>query len=237
MLIAVDEHVGEPTDEPDRTPMNLDDRWQTACFNSGLTPNQPLAQREYAGLMSRYQEPHRAYHTDVHIARMFELRDKLPFVVTDDVALAWAIWYHDAIYDPRASDNELQSANLFAVFAGNAALPTDLTERVRSLILVTKSHEPQTPDECVMVDLDLSILGAPEPEFDAYEMAIRQEYAHVPADQFAVGRSRILESFLHKPHIFSSACMAEYEIRARANLARSVERLASGGAKGQQTGS
>ncbi len=59
-------------------------------------------------LTRRYEEPHRRYHALPHIADMLHRGRDLQL---DDVQVA-AIWFHDAIYDPRALDNEAQSAAL-----------------------------------------------------------------------------------------------------------------------------
>ena len=77
-----------------------------------------------------------------------------------------------------------------------------------------------------MIDLDLAILAASVADFEAYEAAIRREYAFVPDDMFAAGRSKVLKSFLARHRIYLSPCMAETEMRARANIARSLNNLA-----------
>lgn len=102
------------------------------------------------------------------------------------------------------------------------------------MIEATARHEiPQdttveeVADVAEFLDMDLSILGAPEPVFDAYETAVRAEYAFVPDDLFRAGRSRILAGFLERPtHYFSEWGRARFEDRARANLSRSLAALA-----------
>jgi predicted metal-dependent HD superfamily phosphohydrolase len=82
------------------------------------------------------------------------------------------------------------------------------------------------------VDIDLSILGGPPDEFDAYERAIRHEYAHVPGEAFASGRARILRGFLARGWIYATELFRErYETAARENLRRSLARLESSGGK------
>ena len=100
-------------------------------------------------------------------------------------------------------------------------------ETVRRLILATKDSVPPTePDEQILVDMDLAILGRPEPEFDEYERQIRSEYAWVPDELFAKGRTSILKSFLARPCIYTTdAFRTKYENSARENLARSIAAL------------
>jgi predicted metal-dependent HD superfamily phosphohydrolase len=169
-------------------------------------------------LISRYAEPHRAYHTITHIETcLSELAD-----IPD--AIQFAIWYHDAIYDPQAKDNEERSADLAAQVAG---LSDEFIHSVRRLILSTKhSVQPTQPDEQILVDIDLAILGQPELAFDEYERQIRFEYSWVPDEMFAKGRCAVLASFLSRPTIYSTdAFRAKYEKRARQNLAHSIAAL------------
>jgi predicted metal-dependent HD superfamily phosphohydrolase len=66
----------------------------------------------WAELLPRYSEPHRHYHNVQHIEeclREFEFGQHL---AADPAAVELAILFHDAIYDPRRSDNEEQSAQL-----------------------------------------------------------------------------------------------------------------------------
>ncbi len=55
---------------------------------------------------------------------------------------------------------------------------------------------------------------------------MRTEYAHVPDDQFALGRSAILRDLLAKPHLFHTAYAREtWEVAARANVERELATL------------
>ena len=44
-------------------------------------------------------------------------------------------------------------------------------------------------DAAYFLDMDLSILGMPWPEYEHYAQAIRQEYAHVPMTDYKTGRT------------------------------------------------
>jgi predicted metal-dependent HD superfamily phosphohydrolase len=78
----------------------------------------------------------------------------------------------------------------------------------------------------VLVDVDLSILGATQSRFDEYERQVREEYGWVPEPIYRRKRREILESFLGRPAIYNTArFIGRYEQQARANLARSLARL------------
>ncbi len=175
-------------------------------------------------LLARYSEPHRAYHNLVHIVAML---DDLEQLSESDPAVAVAIWFHDAVYDPRAKDNEEQSAELARTTIEKLGLPKALGQRIYQLILATQHAAAPTDHAAqLLVDLDLAILGKPEPEFDAYENRIRAEYDWVPQPDFITGRSKILQSFLDRSTIYSTkSFQINYEATARKNLKRSIEKL------------
>ena len=71
------------------------------------------------------------------------------------------------------------------------------------------------------------MLGAPPDQYDAYEAAVRQEYAWVGETDWRAGRAAVLKAFLSRPHIFHTEIFRQgRETRARENIARSLERLA-----------
>ena len=138
-----------------------------------------------------------------------------------------ALWFHDAIYDTRAQDNEERSAIWAADSLRGAGVREDVAARVHALVMVTKhAAVPSGADAELLVDVDLSILGAPEARFAEYERQVRREYAWVPEDAFRRARARVLESFLARPRIYSTRWFERrLEERARANLARSIAEL------------
>ena len=178
-------------------------------------------------LQTRYAERHRHYHNLKHInAVLAEFASARQFCAhPDDVELA--AWFHDAIYDPKAKDNEEQSATLCAHALVDGRVHSEIITRVHALILATKhTAVPSNSDAAVLVDADLSILGQPKADFDAYEVAIRQEYAWVDETAFREGRAAVLQSFLDRPKIFTTDFFAgRYEAEARKNLRRSLRAL------------
>lgn len=164
-------------------------------------------------LLERYREPHRHYHTLQHLEECFEKLDELRDVAphADDVELA--IWFHDAIYDTRRDDNEARSAEWANATVG---------ARVAQLVMATRHDAvPGDIDAQVLVDVDLSILGAPPARFEEYERQVREEYRWVPGLIYRRKRREILESFLARPTIYNTERFIErYEAQARRNLAK-----------------
>jgi predicted metal-dependent HD superfamily phosphohydrolase len=82
---------------------------------------------------------------------------------------------------------------------------------------------PDGIDARILIDIDLSILGAPASRFDEYERQVRAEYGWVPGVMFRRTRRKILESFAARPRLYSTAPFVERcEAQARENLARSI---------------
>lgn len=178
----------------------------------------PLDEALYHDLVARYREPHRRYHTLQHLEECFARFDELAALAEHPREVELAIWFHDAIYDTRRRDNEERSAAWARSVAGHS---------VSALVLATR-HDAvaQSADEKALVDVDLWILGAPQPRFDEYEAQVRAEYGWVPAILYRRKRREVLESFAARSTIYSTAPFVQhYEGQARANLARSLARL------------
>jgi len=98
---------------------------------------------------------------------------------------------------------------------------------VHALVMATRHKAvPSGTDAGILVDIDLSILGAAPERFDQYERQVREEYSWVPDFLFRRERKAILKDFLARRQIFSSASFRDrYEEQARSNIERSLERL------------
>jgi predicted metal-dependent HD superfamily phosphohydrolase len=195
------------------------------CWNALQAQGDPAP--VFAKLQRAYDEPQRAYHDSRHLADCLKQFDCVRDQAIAPMQLEMALWYHDAIYDPRASDNEARSA-AWAVrdLQTGRVLPARVAT-IDDLIMATKHDGPaETPDAALLVDIDLSILGRSREEFEHYDRAIRAEYAWVPEDEYRVGRSAVLERFLSRPTIYSTPWFrARYEVAARRNLALALEQL------------
>lgn len=181
-----------------------------------------------AQLTARYSEAHRHYHTlqhlDACLRHLAVLRDQ----ASRAPELAIALWFHDAIYDIGAADNERRSADWASAALTDAGVTQAVAERVHALIMVTRHDQPpQSPDQALLLDIDLAILGTPGDVFDGYEQQIFREYRSVPPAAMRSNRRRILQGFLDRPRIYHTHTMHDArEAQARANLQRSIQALA-----------
>jgi len=201
-------------------------RWSDLCASLEATR---LIDATYQRLVACYAEPHRSYHNARHIEHCLGLFDLVRDGSEHPALTEAAIWFHDAIYDTHASDNEEASANLAALLLTQMGVAPSSVRAVAALILFTRHDtRPETIDGRIVVDVDLAILGASPAEFDAYESGIRAEYDWVPEQEFAAKRCAILQAFLARDRLFCTDHFSQkFETQVRANLARSIERLKS----------
>ena len=178
-------------------------------------------------LVAAYAEPQRRYHDGTHIAECLAELDGARQLVRDPVAVEAAIWFHDAVYDPRAGDNEERSAGLAEVCLAQAGGRPELRAAVADLVLATKTHKAEPgSDAAVLIDIDLAILGRDAVRFRRYDRQIRAEYAWVPEDVYRSKRAEVLGGFLARDRIYATAQFhAAYEQQARANLAIAIREL------------
>jgi predicted metal-dependent HD superfamily phosphohydrolase len=196
-------------------------RWQSLCARAGLG-----TESLFQTIAARYQEPHRHYHNLEHITDCLETFEAVRGLAQHEIAVEWAIWFHDMLYDTHASDNEARSAAEATSLLSAVGAAQALTSTLAGLILATRhTISPRSFDEALLLDVDLSILGAARNRFDRYESAVRREYNWVPDEIFWTKRAVVLGDFLARPRIFySDWFFLRLERMARGNLERSTVR-------------
>ena len=185
-------------------------------------------------LSTLYSSPTRHYHSLSHVTALLALLSTHRQHFADPDAVEAAIWFHDAIYDARAKGplNEVESAELAVARLAGTVDPKRL-EWIRKVIEATATHSlpeglegGEAGDAALFLDMDLSILGVEEAEFDEYEAAVRREYAFVEDEAWRVGRAAVLRRFLERERIYHSELFRGlFEDAARRNLKRSLKRL------------
>ena len=92
-------------------------------------------------LIARYREPHRRYHTMAHIEDcLAQVAASTDFTDEQRALMDAAIWFHDAIYDSRKSDNEARSAALASERLAGRIGP-ERVARIAAMIEATAKHE------------------------------------------------------------------------------------------------
>ncbi len=179
-------------------------------------------------LIIRYAEQHRAYHTPQHLQACFAQFEQVQDQCDHPDEVALALWFHDAIYDTHAHDNEEKSAELAVECLISQKIMPVKIERVRKLIIATKHQSSATDnDTALLLDIDIGILGSSPSRYAQYEKQIREEYCWVPDELYKQGRKKVLQQFLTHPSIYASAFFKEkYEQQAQLNLRKALSELA-----------
>ncbi len=197
--------------------------WSNAWRASSLREPPGL----FDSLIAKYEEPHRAYHNLRHIEECFDALAPASHLAERLAEVQLSLWFHDAVYDPQANDNETTSAELArqSVVAGGG--DTTMADRIVNIILATRHDFPaELPDAQLVADLDLSILAAPSGRFEEYQHQIREEYAFMPAREFQLRRTKILEGFLSRAAIYQTEWFrATLERVARTNIANELANI------------
>jgi predicted metal-dependent HD superfamily phosphohydrolase len=204
----------------------LEDRFVAACRGAGATADDAELRAAAADLVRRWDEPQRRYHDRTHLLAVLEVVDDC--AGSDRVRLA--AWFHDAVYDPRASGNEQASAALATEVLGALGAPVAVAADVARLVMLTAGHATSAGDAEgeLLCDADLSVLGQDPQGYADYAERIRAEYAHVPDDAFREGRAAILRALLALPTLFRRPDLAaRWQSQARTNLRTELQSLSA----------
>ena len=213
-------------------PTPLDDDALVATWAAAWSAlGRPAPAGLQAELMAAWSEPQRHYHDQRHLRECLALWMRLREHSPRAGEVAIALWFHDAIYDPQASSNELNSAAWAARSLVRAGADSDTAQRVHDLVMATQHGAPaalaSSPDVQLLVDIDLSILGSPAERFERYDQDVRKEYAWVSGFRYQEARAQVLQSFLDRPQLYRGEhAVALLEAQARLNLAAALSRLA-----------
>ena len=114
------------------------DRWLALLRSASASG---AASGWYERLTSAYAEPQRHYHNRKHIAECLEEFDQARHLARQPIAVELALWFHDAVYEPKAGDNEERSAALAKECLNECGIGAPVVDAVSRLILATKTHD------------------------------------------------------------------------------------------------
>ena len=208
--------------------------WHLTAINNAIEP--AILKAFWQDIAVRYNESQRAYHSLQHIQQLFGQFEQVKHNLHEPHIIALALFYHDVIYEPTCSDNELKSAE-YAVESLTGYLSAEQCQHIYALIMMTASHQidnwsnetkerEKYSDAAYLLDMDLSILGASWSQYKQYAHAVRQEYAHVSDDDYRVGRMAVLEGLLAHPTLYlTDYYYVRLEKQARKNIEHEITLL------------
>ena len=155
-------------------------------------------------LLERWGEDGRKYHSRTHLLAVLEALDLLTEPAVPARTVSLAAWFHDAVYEGVAGQDEEDSAVLAEDRLTAAGLSPDDVAEVARLVRLTSNHSPEADDHAgaLLCDADLSVLGGDQQAYARYLAAVREDYAHVSDDDFAKGRAAVVRHLLNLEPLF-----------------------------------
>lgn len=206
--------------------------WLDLAARSGARGDRGDLAGAGAALLGRWSEPHRGYHDLTHLTEVLERIDLLAEEAGSADVVRLAAWFHDAVYDPRAGDNEERSASLALETLARLGVPAAGAQEVARLVRVTTTHDvrPGDTDAAVLCDADLAVLASSGGRYRTYLQGIRSEYGHLTDATFAQGRAAVLQRLLDRERLFGTAYgQRVWEVPARAQITAELYRLRGDG--------
>ncbi|PPF75675.1 DUF4031 domain-containing protein [Pseudoclavibacter sp. Z016] len=225
-------------DRPKRARLTLIRRW--AELELPVTADRrPATDALRDELLDAWSAPSRHYHDATHLLSVLDAIDimrlraagtRAPLAERELLTARLAAWFHDAVYEGAAGDDERASADLAVERLTALRVDPALVGDVERLVLATIVHAVAESDTAgqILMDADLAVLARSEDGYARYVALVRRDYAHVTDEQWRVGRASVLETLLATPRLFvSPAAPEDWEERARRNLEGELEAIRS----------
>ena len=154
--------------------IKLEQRWKLLWDSLGISQRTAPS---FEGLERYYNAQGRFYHVLNHIGNglvELDFANRVGIVeYPKPLELVW--WHHDYEYNSRKKDNEEKSWEKLSDELIKYGLFESIGDKCRIWTLDTKHIQtPKTNDGKIIVDIDLSIFGKSEEEFDEYEENIKK---------------------------------------------------------------
>lgn len=171
--------------------MNLYTKYDSVFKLFGIARPELVAQH--------WQEPHRYYHNEEHLAHLIggieQLYNKQQIDEEQRDTLLITAYFHDVIYDPTRNDNEERSADFFIQMADSH--PN--TQLVKEMILDTRNHEASSELSATFINLDMQVVSNSSfSELLAWERKIFKEYQYLDYEIYRQGRLDLLQNIKNK---------------------------------------
>ena len=186
-------------------------------------------------LIEMWSSPDRHFHNLKHAINMLARVDELADESHDPDVMRLAAWYHGCVfssakeqtYRRNGGEDEVASAAYAAGDLHRLGLPDATVDRICALILSLKRHSlPRNDiDALALNDADLGALAVEPQQYKRYRQLVRQEYAHIPVEDYLRARLTIITRLLDREMLFSSPLGQRWERAARQNLQAEKQRL------------
>ena len=186
-------------------------------------------------LIERWSTPDRRFHNLRHLIDMLARVDELAEESHNPDIMRVACWYHGCVFSSdveevirgNGGEDETASAAFAEADLRHLGVPMETIKRVCCLIVNLKRHmlDEHDIDAQALIDADLGTLAVDPQTYTEYVRLLREEYAHIPVEEYLRGRLTIVSRLLEREHLFHSPLGRRWERAARENLSAEQRRL------------
>ena len=186
-------------------------------------------------LIERWSTPDRRFHNLRHLIDMLARVDELAEESHNPDIMRVACWYHGCVFSSdveevirgNGGEDETASAAFAEADLRHLGVPVETIKRVCCLIVNLKRHmlDEHDIDAQALIDADLGTLAVDPQTYAEYVRLLREEYSHIPVEEYLRGRLTIVSRLLDREHLFHSPLGERWEHPARENLAAEQRRL------------
>lgn len=202
--------------------------WKRSLRQVGATAPDALVERIGHELIERWASPDRAHHNLRRLILVLARVDELAVETHDADIVRIAAWYQGAVfhtdqarvYTRRGGIDERASAELAeSELAELGVDPGRITRVVQLIGALARHHVPAGDlDAAALCDANLGSLAVEPQKYATYRREVRQEYAHIPDEDYLQARIAIIDKLLARPALFVSPMGQAWESQARENL-------------------
>jgi predicted metal-dependent HD superfamily phosphohydrolase len=152
-------------------------------------------------ILNYYKQPWRKFHTIQHVHDIIDMIDDNPVLSKNiDVygKLILCAIYHDIVYKPWRTDNEIQSAKLFKRHCdryGKLDFTDDARNFVFNCILQTKNRDGNHYLEHIFNSMDMYIISGTKTDVLKWEQENRFEFGYISNKKYKELRISFLDKF------------------------------------------
>jgi predicted metal-dependent HD superfamily phosphohydrolase len=150
-------------------------------------------------LLEMWNEPHRSYHNLNHLVDLNNMitndyvAGKLNEKTTEKLLLT--ALFHDIIYNPQRTDNEIKSAEFFESICNEK---NDIhLQDIKQAIIDTQLHEGTNYLSILFNKYDMNVVERDYDSLLEWEKCIHEEYSFA-GEAYKTGRLKFLESLVDK---------------------------------------
>lgn len=159
-----------------------------------------LSHFEIEDILKGFDQYPRFYHSSEHILDLTKKILAGGHTREDERRLLILALFHDFIYDPKATDNERKSAEVFKHdYAPRMFISEYAIKQIYDIILDTKGHVPTSELSEKFCYYDLSGFAQSNVSILENEYKIRKEYAWVDWNQYKEGKLDFLAKYALTP--------------------------------------